>query len=168
MPISHNINTKSLARIAAIQVIYQFENESTKSEDKRRSEQSEDNKEQIDFLLKKIIEFYKDKEIKSDFDLEQQTRIKIKPSYNYLKQLVELTYENMPSIDQIIYVHLKDNWQLENLPTLLLALLRVAICEIKYFPETPRKYTDIASDMLDVDEIGFVNSLLDKYSASCR
>ncbi|CAN0605693.1 unnamed protein product, partial [Ectocarpus sp. 12 AP-2014] len=76
-------------------------------------------------------------------------------------------------IDQIIEKHLTNEWNIQNLPKLLFATLRVAVCELKYFPETPSKviineYTDIASDMLDSGEIGFVNSLLDKYASGCR
>ena len=76
-------------------------------------------------------------------------------------------------MEKIIEKYLASEWSLENLPRLLFATLRVAVCELKYFPETPSKviineYTDISSDMIDSGEVGFVNSVLDKYASDCR
>ena len=153
------LNTKSLARIAAIQTLYQFKNDNNECD--------------IDTVLLKTIEFYKDHEIKSDYELNKDSKLKLKPSYNHLAELVKFTYENLEEINAIIESHLAKQWTLESLPQLLHALLQVAICEIKYFPDTPYKvilneYTDIANDMLDEGEIGFVNSILDNYSTNNR
>ena len=150
------LNSKSIARIAAIQAIYQFKN----------------NKD-IESVLLRIIDFYKNRDVQSDYEIEKMPKLKIKPSFNYLKELVNYTYENINEIDVIIDNHLVKKWTLNSLSQLLLAILRVAICEMKYFPEIPSKviineYTDIASDMLDVGEIGFVNSVLDNYSTNYR
>lgn len=157
--IKTQINTKSISRIAAVQTIYQFENDKNTSD--------------IDTLLLRIREFYKDKDLKSDYELDKTSKLKLRPSYNYLNGLVKFTHENLEEIDQIIEKHLTNEWNLKNLPKLLFATLRVAVCELKYFPETPSKviineYTDIASDMLDSGEVGFVNSVLDKYASDCR
>jgi N utilization substance protein B len=153
------LNTKSIARIAAIQTLYKFANN-----------QNNDN---IDAVLLKIIDFYKDQDIKNDYELQKDTQLKLRPSYNHLKDLVKFTHDNLEEIDLTIEEHLTGDWTLKKLPDLLLATLRIAIGEIKYFPETPYKvilneYTDIASDMLDESEIGFVNSVLDKYASSNR
>jgi transcription antitermination protein NusB len=153
------INTKSISRIAAIQTIYQYENNDSTSD--------------IETLLLRIVEFYKDKDIKSDYELDKESKLKLRPSYNYLNELVKFTHENIQEIDKVVEKHLTNEWNLQNLPKLLFATLRVAVCELKYFPETPSKviineYTDIASDMLDSGEVGFVNSVLDKYASDCR
>ena len=157
--IKTQLNTKSIARIAAIQTLYQYENSNNKID--------------IETLLLKMIDFYKNTDIKSDYELDKENRLKLRPSYNYLKELVKFTYENLEEIDVIIQQHLSKEWTLKSLPKLLFATLRVAICEIKYFPETPQKvilseYTDIAADMLGAGEIGFVNSVLDNYATSNR
>lgn len=151
------LNTKSISRIAAIQTLYQFEKYTTDSN--------------IESLLLRIIDFYKDKDIKNDYELDTKSKLKLRPSYTYLTELVKFTYNNLDEIDTIIQKHLTKEWTLQTLPELLSATLRVAICEIKFFPETPRKviineYTDIASDMLDERKVGFVNSVLDKYSTN--
>jgi N utilization substance protein B len=153
------LNTKSIARIAAIQALYQFENENNDTD--------------IKTILLNIIDFYKDNDIKNDYELEKNSKLKLRPSYNYLSELVKITHEHLKEIDTIIQQHLTKEWTLDSLPKLLSATLRVAICEIKYFPETPSKvilneYTDIAGDMLDEGEVGFVNSVLDNYAATNR
>ena len=153
------INTKSISRIAAVQTIYQFKNDENASD--------------IDTLLLRIRDFYKDKDLKSDYDLDKSSKLKLRPSYNYLNELVKSTHEHLEEIDKIIETHLSGEWDLKSLPKLLFATLRVSVCELKYFPETPSRviineYTDIASDMLDSGEVGFVNSVLDKYATYCR
>jgi len=153
------LNTKSIARIAAIQALYQFENENNDTD--------------IKTILLNIIDFYKDNDIKNDYELEKNSKLKLRPSYNYLSELAKITHEHLEEIDAIIKQHLTKEWTLDSLPKLLSATLRVAICEIKYFPETPSKvilneYTDIAGDMLDEGEVGFVNSVLDNYAATNR
>lgn len=157
--IKTQINTKSISRIAAIQTIYQFENDKESTD--------------IDTLLLKMKEFYKDEDIKSDHEIDKISKLKLRPSYSYLGELVKFTHDNIEDIDQIISTRLTAEWSIQSLPKLLFATLRVAVCELKYFPETPCKviineYTDISSDMLDSGEIGFVNSVLDKFASDCR
>ena len=153
------INIKSISRIAAIQTIYQLENDKNTSD--------------IDTLLLRIKDFYKDKDLKDDYELDKLSKLKLRPSYKYLNELVKFTHKNLKEIDGVIEIHLTNEWSIKNLPKLLFATLRVAVCELKYFPKTPSKviineYTDIASDMLDSGEVGFVNSVLDKYASECR
>lgn len=153
------LNTKSIARIAAIQTLYQLQDDNNESD--------------IDSILSRIIDFYKNKDLHSDYEISKSEKIKLKPSYNHLKELVKYSYDNLSEIDSLIEKYLTKNWTINNLPKLLLSILRVAICEIKYFPETPYKviineYTDVASDMLDENEIGFVNSVLNNYATNIR
>lgn len=151
------ISTKSIARIAAIQTLYQFASSKGSSDAKT--------------ILLRMKEFYKDAGVKSDHDIDVNSKIKLRPSYGYLDELVKYTCDNLPTIDEIVSSLLTKEWTINTMPMLLHAVLRVAICELNYFPETPRKviineYTDIASDMLDENEVGFVNSVLHNYSQS--
>jgi len=151
------ISTKSIARIAAIQTLYKFASSQGKTD--------------INSALFRIKEFYKDVDFKSDHDIDQKSTLKLKPSYSYLEELVKYTYNNLLEIDKEISRFLTKSWTITNLPMLLLSVLRVGICELAYFPETPKKviineYTDIANDMLDENEIGFVNSILHNYAQS--
>lgn len=154
------VNTKSIARIAAIQTFYDYE--ATKSELK-----------DIGTSLLGIINYYKESDIASDIDLSHKKNLKIKPSYNFLRDLVKFTFEDLQNIDNIITDHLASDWTVERLPGVLFAILRVAIGEMIYFPETPEKviiseYTDIAGNMLNTKDIGFVNSLLENCAKKVR
>ena len=149
------LNSKSIARIAAIQTLYQFEQ---KNQDHT-----------FDEHLQKIISMYESGDLTSDFGIDIDSKIKIKPSVSFLILLVKTTAEHIDEILKLITTHLSEEWEIDKLPPLLLALLSVSICELKYFPETPRKvvvneFTDIASDMLSDNEVGFVNSILDTIS----
>lgn len=151
------LNNKSIARIAAIQTLYQYDENILKND--------------IDTLLFQIIEFYRDKDLKSDYEIDAKSSLRLKPSFTHLKELVKYTYENLEEIDKIIAQYITNEETIKTLSKLIIATLRVSFCEIKYFPETPRnviinEYTDIASDMLGEGQIGFVNSLLDKYAHS--
>ncbi|MFK7968610.1 MAG: transcription antitermination factor NusB [Rickettsiaceae bacterium] len=155
--INQQISTKSIARIAAIQTLYQFSSSKGDTD--------------INTILLQMKEFYKDTGFKSDHDINATSKLKLRPSYSYLDELVKYTYDNLSIIDEVITTLLTKEWTINNIPMLLHAVLRVAICELNYFPETPRKviineYTDIANDMLDENEIGFVNSALHNYSQS--
>lgn len=146
------LNPKTIARIGAIQTIYQSNNNPSAD---------------IKSLLMRIIEFYQDQNVTEDLGVGGE--FKIKPSYNYLTQLVQYSYENLPSINSEIIELLDEKESFAVMPKLLLAILQIAICEFKFFPETPKKvvineFTDIANDMLSQNEVGFVNSILDKYS----
>lgn len=59
------------------------------------------------------------------------------------------------------------NWQLDRIARLDLSLLRVAVCELLYFPETPAavvidEAVEIARRFSDEDAPSFVNGLLDR------
>jgi N utilization substance protein B len=148
----NKINNKTISRIAAIQTLYQYG--------------QKDQDHNVDLLLQEIIVFYQNQNNANNPDFDKSVKIKIKPSVSYLITLVKTTIENIVIIDQLISAHLTDEWTIESLPPLLFALLRVSICELKFFPETPRKvviheFTDITSDMLNDNEVGFVNGILD-------
>lgn len=150
------LNKKSIARIAAIQAIYQGEYD-LKNFD-------------LNGKIAEISDFYNDKDVNQSFDLLVNLDVKIKPSRDYFRQLVVDTTHHVSDINKLISSNLSDKWTLELLPRLLLAILQVAICELKYFSDIPRKviineYTNIANDMIDLQEIGFVNSILDKLSS---
>ena len=152
---SKQINTKTIARIAAIQTLYQY-----------HSSNYELN---IDLLVQKMIEFYRNGELQDDFALIETDLIKVKPSASYFTSLVKFTTEHLDQIDQIIITYLDKKGDVDNLSMLLLASLRVGVCELQFFPEVPNKvvineFTDITSEMLSENEVGFMNSILDKIS----
>ncbi|MEY3197101.1 MAG: utilization substance protein [Pseudomonadota bacterium] len=150
------ISTKTIARIAAIQSLYQFEiNNKIAS---------------VEQLIKSTIENYSSNHFEY---LEIPKDITVKLHKQYFEDLVIFTIGNLNKIDGIIEIHLAKGWSKDSMHIALLSLLRVAIGEILYFPEAPyrviiNEYTNIASDIAKASEISFVNSLLDTVSAEYR
>jgi len=147
-----NINAKTIARIAAIQALYQYQiNGATQSTDE---------------LIAAISGYYKDSEMRNDLELTASSDPKIRLHLSYFTELTRYTTEHLSATDELITTHLSEGWTMDTLHTSLLALLRVAITELRYFPEVPYKvvineFTDIASDLLKDNEVAFVNSMLD-------
>ncbi|BAG40704.1 N utilization substance protein B [Orientia tsutsugamushi str. Ikeda] len=152
------INTKTITRIASIQGVYSY--------------QILDSEPTIDSIIDFIITYYKDKSSLEDLELDSAIPC-FKLRTNYLTKLVNETIDNLETIDMIISSYLADNWQIKDLHLILLSILRVATCELKFFTSTPYKvvineFTNIASDFVKDSEIGFVNSLLEKISFNVR
>ncbi|KJV57074.1 transcription antitermination factor NusB [Orientia chuto str. Dubai] len=152
------INAKTITRIASIQGVYSYQI--------LKSEHT------IDYIISFIITYYKDKSSLEDLELDSTVPC-FKIKVNYLTMLINETISNLETIDMIISSHLANNWQIKDLHLMLLSILQVAICELKFFTNTPYKviineFTNIASDFVQENEIGFVNSLLEKVSFNVR
>ncbi|WP_218460265.1 transcription antitermination factor NusB [Rickettsia sp. TH2014] len=145
---SNKINKKSIARIAAVQAIYQ---------------NILQNNDDMDDIMQNVLSFYQNNNSTTDVP----ENLKISLSISHFKMLVKSVFENINKLDEIIDNHLINDKDPAHMPILLRALLRVSICELLFCSTTPAKvaineYTDIANDMLNEHEIGFVNSILDK------
>ena len=71
------------------------------------------------------------------------------------------------SIDELISKNLNGKWSLGRLPLVVSAILSVAVSEIILFPKTSIKiivseYLEIAESFHNIDEIKFINAILDK------
>ena len=71
------------------------------------------------------------------------------------------------SIDELISKNLNCKWSLGRLPLVVSAVLSVAVSEIILFPKTSIKiivseYLEIAESFHNIDEIKFINAILDK------
>jgi N utilization substance protein B len=75
--------------------------------------------------------------------------------------------------DNMLAGVLPEDWPLERIETLLLALFRAAVHELADLPETPARviitqYMDVAHAFFGGKEPGFVNSLLDRLARELR
>ena len=71
------------------------------------------------------------------------------------------------NIDELISKNLNGKWSLGRLPLVVSAVLSVAVSEIILFPKTSIKiivseYLEIAESFHNIDEIKFINAILDK------
>lgn len=151
-----SINRKSLSRIAAIQVMYSYEI-------------CKENLDVcVDVKLNEIIDLYKSKYMQDYYHGINKNETRIRLNINYLNELIKLTYENLSMIDQEISQFLREENTINDTIATILAILRVAFCEITYFKNIPEKvlisdYTDISAQMLDTKKTGFINSVLHNY-----
>ena len=88
-----------------------------------------------------------------------------KKQYNYIVNTANGVFENMQEIDESICRNLKKEWTLERLSKVTLAILRLAVYEIKYLEDIPENVSvneavEIAK-VYDIDDApAFVNGVL--------
>lgn len=96
---------------------------------------------------------------------EISKRLKITgANLSYLIRLIEELIKNRKKIDKVIKKNLKD-WKLNRLHLLERAILRVATCELLYFPDIPPKVVideaiEIAKEYTDDAGRRFINGVL--------
>ncbi len=83
---------------------------------------------------------------------------------DYLENLVKVTLENRPAIDEHIQKHAK-GWSLSRLSKISLAALRIGICELLYNEEIPagiaiNEAVQLAKDYEGEKASAFVNGIL--------
>lgn len=81
--------------------------------------------------------------------------------------LVSGTIDRITEIDQLITEHLSDNWSIDRINKVALAILRIAIYELKFQPDSVAKIVideavNIAKQFGADDSYKFINAILDK------
>lgn len=83
---------------------------------------------------------------------------------DYALKVMFLTQENLPVIDEQISSSL-ENWRIERIPRVTLALLRLAVCEFLFFPDVPigasiNEAVELAKKYATEDDGAFINGVL--------
>jgi N utilization substance protein B len=86
----------------------------------------------------------------------------------FAKELFLRADENLGDINEKIE-RCADNWRIDRIDRVSLTVLRLAACEIDYFPEIPIEITvnealEIARYFGEEDSVGFINGVLGKYA----
>ncbi len=144
---------RTLSRLIAIQIFYQFEFH----EEKISLEEIKNN-------------------VLDNYVLEQEENIssyRKKIDHNLLDSLLSAVSLGMDNIDEEIKSHLKDGWELPNLPDVMLYLLRLGAFELKYMIDVPVKvvlgeYVDIAAAFFENKKVTFVNATLEAIAKQNR
>lgn len=152
------INSKTIARIAAIQVVYQITMNNSMSN--------------IHEIIYNVTNYYNGNDVIEDLEVKNAS-LKIKLHKSFFEELCNSIKSNLEKIDDTIKIFLSEEWPFDNLHINLKAILRTGVNELIFFPEIPSKvivneYTNIASDMLKTQEVGFVNSILDTINKEIR
>ena len=88
---------------------------------------------------------------------------------DFAKELFLRADENLGDINENI-ARCADNWRIDRIDRVTLTVLRLAVCEIDYFPEIPIEITvnealELARHFGESDSVGFINGVLGKYAA---
>lgn len=147
------VNKKSLSRLMAIQIFYQFEFFEEKIE--------------LSQIAKDVVENYL---LKQDEDISSYEK---NVNKDFLSNLIEGLKNDTKNIDKDIEEFLKSPWNLETIDEITLQILRFGCFELKYAKTTPAKviideYVDIASSFFDDKKVTFVNAILDKLAKQHR
>lgn len=86
----------------------------------------------------------------------------------FAKELFLRADENLGDINEKIE-RCADNWRIDRIDRVTLSVLRLAGCEIDYFPEIPVEITvnealELARYFGEADSVGFINGVLGKYT----
>ena len=141
--------SRSAARLAAVQALYQQEMEGTP-------------------VTRLIHEFHHHR---LGATIEGDTYAEAEQSF--FDDLVAVTDARRDEIDELIANRLAEGWSLERLDKPMKAILRAGAYELIARPDVPvptviNEYLDVADAFYDKREKGFVNGLLDAIAKSAR
>jgi N utilization substance protein B len=90
----------------------------------------------------------------------------------YSNRLLGLWEQNMTAIDARIEPFLT-KWKLSRLPKVTLAVLRLAVCELDFFPDIPVRVTineavELAKNYGTEEDASYVNGVLGSYVKAAR
>ena len=108
---------------------------------------------------------YKDSDILEESPVLESEVVKDEKLFASL--LVSGTIDRITEIDQLITDHLSDNWSIDRINKVALAILRVAIFELKFQPDSVAKIVideavNISKQFGADDSYKFINAILDK------
>jgi N utilization substance protein B len=140
---------RSVARLAAVQALYQMEVSGGGSET----------------VIREFLDH------RFDADLEGQT---LAPAdKEYFAAIVRGVVERQVEIDHAIVIRLADGWRLERLDATVRAILRSGAFELIARPDAPtevviNEYVEVAKAFFEGPEAGFINGALDGLAQDVR
>lgn len=146
---SRQRRARTVARLAAVQALYQMELAG----------------EGVDTIIR---EFQNHR-----FDGDIDGEILAEADEAWFAEIVRGVVEGQQSIDTAIKARLASNWRMERLDATLRALLRCGAYELREKPDTPREvvideYVELAKAFFDEAEAKFVNAALDGVARDSR
>ena len=141
--------SRSAARLAAVQALYQQEMEGTPTA--------------------RLLHEFHDHRLGATIEGETYADAEI----SFFDDLVEGTLARRDEIDRLISERLAEGWSLERLDKPMKAILRVGAYELIARPDVPMasvisEYVDVADAFYNQREKGFVNGLLDAIAKAAR
>ncbi len=137
---------RSLSRLVAVQSLYQYDFYKQEIE--------------LNTIYKQLVESY------LLVDEEQKlTSYSDQIDDELLESLLSGIILALPTIDEEIESFLKGEWKIDNLPDLLLPILRLGSFELRFMKDIPTKvviseYVDLAACFYEEKKVTFVNKVL--------
>ncbi|MBB5745504.1 transcription antitermination factor NusB [Brevundimonas variabilis] len=146
---SRQRRARTVARLAAVQALYQMELAG----------------EGVETVIREFANH------RFDSDIEGEPLAEADEAW--FADIVRGVIDNQRRIDDTIKVRLASNWRLERLDATLRALLRSGAWELSHKPEVPREivideYVELAKAFFDEAEAKFVNAALDGVARDVR
>lgn len=104
---------------------------------------------------------------------DDREMVNVPPHYGLMETLLSGVREHQAEIDALIDANLSASWKRDRLSALSLAILRTAIYELRFQPDTKTpvllsEYGNLAGKFLDAGEVDFVTALLNKLAPDLR
>jgi N utilization substance protein B len=141
--------SRSAARLAAVQALYQQEMEGT--------------------ALPRLLQEFHDHRLGATIEDDQYHEAE----RDFFDDVVTGAHARREEIDALIGARLAEGWTLERLDRPMRAILRAGVYELIARPDVPvgsviSEYVDVAHGFYDKRESGFVNGLLDAIAKEAR
>jgi N utilization substance protein B len=145
----NRIQPRSVARLAAVQALYQMEVSGAG----------------VDSVIREFSEH------RFDRDVEGERLAAADESF--FAELAKGVVSNQAKVDQGIVKRLASGWRLERLDATARAVLRAGAFELMYRPDVPtevviNEYVEIAKSFFEGPESGFINGALDAIARDAR
>jgi N utilization substance protein B len=145
----NRIQPRSVARLAAVQALYQMEVSGAG----------------VDSVIREFSEH------RFDRDVEGQQLAAADETF--FAELAKGVVTNQAKIDQGVVKRLASGWRLERLDATARAVLRAGAFELMYRPDVPtevviNEYVEIAKSFFEGPESGFINGALDAIARDAR
>lgn len=145
----NRIQPRSVARLAAVQALYQMEVSGAG----------------VDSVIREFGEHRFDRDVEG----EQLAAA----DETFFAELAKGVVANQAKIDQGIVKRLASGWRLERLDATARAVLRAGAYELMYRPDVPtevviNEYVEIAKSFFEGPESGFINGALDAIARDAR
>jgi N utilization substance protein B len=145
----NRIQPRSVARLAAVQALYQMEVSGAG----------------VDSVIREFSEHRFDRDVEGErLAAADET---------FFAELAKGVVTNQAKIDQGIVKRLASGWRLERLDATARAVLRAGAFELMYRPDVPtevviNEYVEIAKSFFEGPESGFINGALDAIARDAR
>ncbi|HWU78516.1 MAG TPA: transcription antitermination factor NusB [Caulobacter sp.] len=145
----NRIQPRSVARLAAVQALYQMEVSGAG----------------VDSVIREFSEHRFDRDVEGErLAAADET---------FFAELAKGVVSNQAKVDQGIVKRLASGWRLERLDATARAVLRAGAFELMYRPDVPtevviNEYVEIAKSFFEGPESGFINGALDAIARDAR